>query len=444
VLRRPLLPAALALAAVAAAAPEAAACRCAQRTLESYWREAEIIVVGKAVRVERDEAGGVERLLVDVAPRFGGGEPFKGTLDGVRLVTPASSAACGVAVSPGELYVIFAVRRPGEPALAWFDTCSGSRLYAGGPRAAEMEPFLGLPRNRIVARLTELAAEERDAAIAGPPAPGFHTSPACWSEPRIHHVGRPEEELRDRVSLDWRRAPLHEAEPVVAPNGAYRFWQRPPAAASGDGGEAVLLVDVERPDLLWIRLRGARGMARAEWVSEKLLFVRAAWGRIAFSDLLVDVERGVVVYEEAARDGTIAFGQYREACAGQCPCLAVPGSRQELAAAPPSRPAPGEPAGWEATLTGGLAHLDADWDGRVFSAPEGTVFTRSALHDEPRNEHPVDLVEVRHTASGPWLHVRIYDTGPCLEPRAVPVHAGWMPAFSASGRLIAGISPGGC
>jgi hypothetical protein len=38
----------------------------------------------------------------------------------------------------------------------------------------------------------------------------------------------------------------------------------------------------------------------AEWINEKLLFIRVWWGRIVSSDLLLNVEQGSLLYAEDA------------------------------------------------------------------------------------------------------------------------------------------------
>ena len=47
----------------------------------------------------------------------------------------------------------------------------------------------------------------------------------------------------------------------------------------------------------------------ASWINEKLLFVEVWWGRIASSDLILDVNQGTVIYDELAR-----YGELSEPC----------------------------------------------------------------------------------------------------------------------------------
>jgi hypothetical protein len=174
------------------------------------------------------------------------------------------------------------------------------------------------------------------------------------------------------------------------------------------------------------------------------LFLRIAWGRVQFTDLIVDVERGAIVYEEAARYSVEAFEQFREACAGQCPCLAVPGRSGELPTPPEPWPADGDTGG-VTSLIRALAYLDEDWDGRVFTEPGGVAYTLSALHGAlGRPEVPADVLEVRQTARGWWLRVALYAVSTCNDPEAAPVHAGWVPAFSTEGRPVASTWARGC
>jgi hypothetical protein len=92
-----------------------------------------------------------------------------------------------------------------------------------------------------------------------------------------------------------------------------------------------------------------------------------------------------------------------------------------------------------------LAYLDQDWDGRIFTEPGGRRFTISALKGTMgREEYPVTVHEVREVANGYWILVSLYRVSPCSDPKAVPVHRGWVPAFSTAGRLVAGTWPGGC
>ena len=138
-------------------------------------------------------------------------------------------------------------------------------------------------------------------------ATGFHTSPACWDEPRIHA------EMREaHVVVEIVRADGPLAEPVVvSPNGAYAFHLDEMPAEAGNS-DYTLRIDNERPYVLELAFPEARGVVTPNWINEKLLFVRVWWGRVAGTDYLVDVEQEAVVLVDPFRYGAIAFQQFRQ------------------------------------------------------------------------------------------------------------------------------------
>lgn len=424
-------------------APGPARCRCAQVALEQYFAQGEIVLVGRvrSVRTVAADEHGAARLEVTVAPQFNAGAPFKGSLDGITLATATSSAACGVPVQPGQDYVIFAARSdPGNPRLAWFDSCGGSREYPG-PTTRDAELFLGLHPRMVVPRLFELSGTVPTLA----PVSEFHTSPACWAEPRIYHQGTLPPPLQQPVRISRVSALAPDAEGITSPNHGYTAWSMPLPGRPTVINEAIILVDVERASLLRITIPSVPTAPLPVWVSEKLLFLRVAHGQVQFSDVLVDVEAGRAVYTEAARFGDAAFDQFQLACQGQCPCLAVPGSADSLPEPPATAPRPGELPILQRLAPDNLAFLDADWDGRIFSEAGGRRFTMSSLKGATeRTEYPIHLRQVEFVNGGWWIRVELYAEEPCNNPDAAVVHAGWVPAFSRAGYLVAGSSPGGC
>jgi hypothetical protein len=242
--------------------------------------------------------------------------------------------------------------------------------------------------------------------------------------------------------------PAPRSEGERSPNGAYRVWTRNPSIRDAPPRTATVIVDVERDQTLWIELRDVASPVVPTWVNEKLLFVRAWWGRLIGIDVLIDVEAGTLAYAEEIDAGTIAFEQYREACAGQCPCLPASAQATTDDAPPLSKAAPDEPAADLAALAKSLVYLDADWDGRVWSEASGRTWVASAVHGAgvagERGEYPAEILEVRETPAGPWLRVDLFEVSTCQDPNAKVVHRGWIPAFSSAGRLVAGRYPGGC
>jgi hypothetical protein len=98
------------------------------------------------------------------------------------------------------------------------------------------------------------------------------------------------------------------------------MWIRNPDTSKPGPWHAALIVDAEgstRPTLL---IEDVAGPITPRWINEKLIFVRVTWGRIAFSDLILDAEKGELIYHERASDGQIAYQQFQTSCDGPCPC----------------------------------------------------------------------------------------------------------------------------
>jgi len=293
-------------------------CRCAPLPLERYFEQAEIVVVARVRSVRRTGSSreGTERLEVAVAPRFRPGGPFKGSLDSLILATSTSSAACGVPVRVGQDYVLFASRVDVDGrSFAWFDSCSGSRVY---PEAPSDELFIGLASRDVLPRLAALAEISRAPSLGA----RYHTSPACWSGPRVYHESTPS--VPSTVTISLVPGPFPEVEGVVSPNRAYRAWTPSPPERATAGDAAVVLVDHERSTLLRIEAATAQTSPSLTWISEKLLFFRVVRSRVLFTDVLVDVERGQLLYTEDARYGDGVYTQFQQACGGRCLCVGVP------------------------------------------------------------------------------------------------------------------------
>lgn len=152
-------------------------------------------------------------------------------------------------------------------------------------------------------------------------AQGFHTEPSCWNEPRVYHTGSPPAELANRVTVIKAPADvIPSGTAVVSPNGAYRFWVRNPDTAEPGPWGAGLVIGAERAQNSVVLFSEVSGRINPSWVNEKLIFVRVPWGRVTFTDLIVDAEENTIIYQEQAIYGENAFRQYQEACGEACPC----------------------------------------------------------------------------------------------------------------------------
>ena len=136
----------------------------------------------------------------------------------------------------------------------------------------------------------------------------FHTSPACWTEPRIHSEVRENDvELTiERISGNM----LHWS--VLSPNHVYSLFLEEEAIPHNGTSRAEITIYNERPHLLQITLPSVRGIVQPQWINEQMFSVRVWWGRIAGTDYIIDVEREEVVNQQAFRYGAIAFQQFKQ------------------------------------------------------------------------------------------------------------------------------------
>ena len=138
--------------------------------------------------------------------------------------------------------------------------------------------------------------------------PVFHTSPACWTEPRIYS------ELRDS-DLELKIQPIDGTMPhdsVLSPNRAYAFVLKEEVIPQSGTSRVELTIYNERPYVLRILLPNIRGIGQIQRINEYLLFVRVWWGRIAGTDYIINVEREEVLNQKGFRYGAIAFQQFKQ------------------------------------------------------------------------------------------------------------------------------------
>ena len=173
----------------------------------------------------------------------------------------------------------------------------------------------------VLALVVALAAGLPVRAASAQP---FHTGPECWDGPRFYHAGPPDAELAGRLHLiETPATPPSVSMPsaeTVSPNGAYRFWVRNPDTTKPRPWGAGIIVDNERKQRLTLLIEDVAQPIAPRWINEKLIQMRVSWGRVAFSDLILDVERAEIIFHERVHDGAIAWRQFQENCGGECPC----------------------------------------------------------------------------------------------------------------------------
>lgn len=278
-------------------ATPAHACRCAPRSLQEYVDAADVVMQVRVVtRVRRSEAE-----LAFVAASVAHEAVYKGAPI-KQLRSRVGSAACGLALNPGQRLWVFGKRRPGE-AHVWVDSCNGTRPVSG-------EGFSDALPTEVVARLEAVAS-----ALAQDTAP--HTPASCWDKPRNYHAGQPQPDILEKITLERRPRTRLSAAAVLSPNQAYRFELSSPTASPHSPRSAILMVDTEQEEFLLLHVNGVAGPVEASWVNEKLIQLRIHWGRGQSTDALLDVEAGGFVYMESRWPGEQRFAQAQ--ADGECP-----------------------------------------------------------------------------------------------------------------------------
>lgn len=147
-------------------------------------------------------------------------------------------------------------------------------------------------------------------ALPGTAGQGWHSSPACWDAPRAFH-GPFDEELANRIVVD--AVPARELpDRVPSPNQAYWYAIEHADFAQAAPWVSQVHVYTERRSLIRVTFRDHDNEElMVSWINEKLLFMRVWWGRIAASDLVLDVEREAFVSREMRWWGALAFEQFR-------------------------------------------------------------------------------------------------------------------------------------
>lgn len=153
------------------------------------------------------------------------------------------------------------------------------------------------------------------AAAAAEGWPGL--PPDCWTEPRmVHSLQDPVVDWQKNTRVTTRRAGKPSGAPQMSPNKGYAF------AVEGSRPTARVTIYAEKDYVVDIDFVELSGLGEVRWLSEKLLFMRAWWGRLVATDLIYDVERERFIHAEALTDGSLAFQQYRESCPLHgCTCI---------------------------------------------------------------------------------------------------------------------------
>lgn len=141
--------------------------------------------------------------------------------------------------------------------------------------------------------------------------------PDCWEESRLVHQPKHWREI-DTLATTTRGSVVKVTSPEFSPNGAYWFvLERERLTYS-------LKYFAEKDHLVHMRFSDVKSVASPRWINEKLLFVRVWVGRLAATDLIIDVEAEMIIHSESLRDGHLAMSQYKAQCTKDsegCTCV---------------------------------------------------------------------------------------------------------------------------
>ncbi|MBN1974807.1 MAG: hypothetical protein JW787_14295 [Sedimentisphaerales bacterium] len=140
----------------------------------------------------------------------------------------------------------------------------------------------------------------------------FHTEPDKWEEPRIFQTPF-DDHWADRISI--KQIPMKESQSdkVLSSNKAYWFSVIEPNSISSAIRDAQINIYNERDYILCINLLQLNHyQITTNWVNEKIVYIRAWWGRVLGFDLLFDVEKEMFIYKENVNDGGIPYSQWQQ------------------------------------------------------------------------------------------------------------------------------------
>jgi hypothetical protein len=134
----------------------------------------------------------------------------------------------------------------------------------------------------------------------------------CPESDRVQYSPAPPEALRDVdvSSLDMAafKQAVQGLDPQKSPHGTVSYFIRAPDFMKrGPWTTTVYVMGNEvRPVRLAVRFSShANGGVRASWINEKLIALQVWRGRIASTDLILDVDTQQFIYQEAANYGIL-------------------------------------------------------------------------------------------------------------------------------------------
>lgn len=149
------------------------------------------------------------------------------------------------------------------------------------------------------------------AALGSPTPTPCPVAPPVCEDQAVHYASRGEL-WRDRIVIErpslLPRPPLDGGDRRRSPHGTRWLVAVEPDFTRPGPWNTTMAVFGNPSGAEMLRATFAdhgSGGVRTTWLNEKLLFVQVWWGRIATSDLVLDIERGVPLYAEDADYGEL-------------------------------------------------------------------------------------------------------------------------------------------
>jgi hypothetical protein len=125
------------------------------------------------------------------------------------------------------------------------------------------------------------------------------------------HYGPAPQAIEKKIQLKWAAHDIFDisdtAKRTASPQGTRWFVEIDPDYAHPGPWTTTLYIGNSRDEKadLKVVVTDHGNTFSAHWINEKLLFVQVWWGRIASSDLLLDVDVGKFIYDEFANYGEL-------------------------------------------------------------------------------------------------------------------------------------------
>lgn len=131
----------------------AQACRCRPLPLETYYHNAEIVFIARALK---QTAPSMPNNRITLALQTIGSF-YKGKAhESFSYTTPQTTAECGISFVEGQSYLLFGEREPDKDNTFLFHTCSGSRPFDPQSPSGNSD-FLDAPATRVLPTLISLS-----------------------------------------------------------------------------------------------------------------------------------------------------------------------------------------------------------------------------------------------------------------------------------------------